>query len=91
VHHVGIFVWSRKGEFIPVHAMKAYGGVEVQVTPFNLDTWWKWVVGFKFRPLYSCRKWPGTHRVPEPLWRHCRRDKLSPAGVRHTIRRPSSP
>jgi hypothetical protein len=54
-----------KGKLVPVrflvqqHAMKAYWGVELQLHSFfDLCTWWRWVVSFTPRPIYSQGKSP---------------------------------
>jgi hypothetical protein len=58
-------LWLVKGRVVPVlfltehHAMKAYWGVEVWIHAcFDLGTRWRWVVGFRLRPLYSQGKRP---------------------------------
>jgi len=42
---------------VPVHAMNAYG-MSSGIVPLilNLCTRWKWVMGFRLRPLYPCEK-----------------------------------
>jgi len=40
-----------EGSVVPVHVMKVYRGVEVELRSFNISTSWRWVVYLSLWPL----------------------------------------
>jgi len=61
---------DKKGNVVPVEAMKVYGGVILTAALLNLDASWRVVFRVTPRPLY-----PNQNRCPFSRWpygTHCR-------------------
>jgi hypothetical protein len=53
------FTVRRKCKAVPLHALKANGGMSgTTLETVNLNIWWKYVANFTLRPLYPPKKEP---------------------------------